>query len=81
VSEELATKEKVVGLKQTRRAVAAGQASKVFLGRDADPRLTEPLQAMCQRSGIAVDHERTMAELGKACAVAVGTAACALLGK
>ena len=42
--EALAGKEKVVGLKQVRRAVAAGRVRKVFLACDADPRLTEPVE-------------------------------------
>ena len=44
---ELTAKDKVVGLKQTRRALAAGQAARVFLARDADPHITEPLEAIC----------------------------------
>ena len=79
MSEELTTREKVVGIKQTRRAIAAGKAVKVFLGSDADPKLTEPLRAMCRLSGVAVVDDFTMSELGKKCAIAVDTAACALL--
>ena len=43
--EALAAKEKVVGLKQVRRAVASGKVRKVYLACDADPRLTEPVEA------------------------------------
>ena len=42
---ELTAKEKVVGLKQTRRAVTQGTARQVYLACDADPALTEPLLA------------------------------------
>ena len=79
MSVALDTKNKVVGIKQTKRAVAAGAAATVYLAKDADPKLTEPLRALCQLSGIPVIGDRTMAELGKECAIAVGTAACALL--
>lgn len=48
VLEELSAKEKVSGLKQTRRAIAAGRAARVYLACDADPRLTEPLRALCE---------------------------------
>ena len=76
---ELTAKDKVVGLKQTRRALAAGQAARVFLARDADPHITEPLEAICSLAGVPVEDSHTMAELGCACGIAVGTAACAIL--
>ena len=79
MSAELAAKEKVVGIKQTKRAVAAGKAAAIYLAKDADPKLTEPLRSMCQLAGIAVMDSYTMSELGKICGIAVGTAACAVL--
>ena len=81
MSAEGLTKEKVVGLKQTKKAIAAGKAATVYLAKDADPKLTEPLCAMCQLANIKVVNDRTMAELGKVCGIAVGTAACAVLCK
>ncbi len=78
---ELLSGPKVVGVKQTRRAVAAGKAVKVYLACDADPMLLDPLRASCTLGGIAVEEGLTMAELGKMCAIAVGTASCALLGE
>lgn len=81
MGEELSAKEKVVGIKQTRRAVAKGVAQRVYLACDADSRLTEPLRAMCALSGVDVVSDLTMQQLGRACAIAVGTAACAVLTK
>lgn len=77
--EALAGKEKVVGLKQVRRAVTAGRVRKVFLACDADPRLTESVEELCQAAGIAVVTDYTMTQLGHACSIAVGTAAAAAL--
>ena len=77
--EALAAKEKVVGLKQVRRAVAAGRVRRVFLACDADPRLTEPVETLYRASGIEVVTDYTMAQLGRACSNAVGTAAAAAL--
>lgn len=37
--EELKQKSKVVGVKQTRRAVSDGSARRIFLARDADPKI------------------------------------------
>lgn len=72
-------REKVVGLKQTLRAVAEGRAREVYLACDADPRLIEPLKDACGTS-VSLHMDMTMAQLGKAAGIAVGTAACALLG-
>ena len=77
--EALAAKEKGVGLKQVRRAMASGRVRRVYLACDADPRLTEPMEALCQASGITVVTDYTMAQLGRACSIAVGTAAAAPL--
>ena len=76
---ELTAKGKVVGLKQTRRALVQGAAAHVYLACDADPRLTEPMEALCQAAGVAVVTDYTMAQLGRACSIAVGTAAAAAL--
>ena len=73
------THEKVVGLKQTARAVAEGRAREVYLACDADPRLIEPLKNACGTS-VSLHLDMTMAQLGKAAGISVGTAACALLG-
>lgn len=49
---ELTAKGKVVGLKQTRRALVQGAAAHVYLACDADPRLTDPLRALCAEKAI-----------------------------
>ena len=81
MSGELAAMKKVVGLKQTRRAVADGRAVKVYVARDADPCLTEPLLLLCSLCGVRTETDWTMKELGRACAIDVGTAAAAVLAK
>lgn len=70
---------KVVGAKQTRRAIESGKAVKVFLAIDADPRITEPLALLAQEKGVAVEQSGSMKELGKACALAVGAAVAAIV--
>ena len=60
---------------------AQRRAARVYLGCDADPRLTEPLRAMCALAQVPVIDDMTMADLGKACGIAVGTAACAVLSE
>ena len=79
--EELTTKEKVVGLKQTRRALSEGRAAVVYVAQDADPMLTEPLVQLCCSAGVSAVECRSMKELGRACGIQVGTAVAAILAK
>ena len=68
----------VVGAKQLKKAVLNGSARQAFLAQDADPAVTEPLEALCVRQGIPYSHIRSMADLGRACRIEVGAAAAAI---
>ena len=76
---ELNTKEKIVGIKQLRKALNEGRARKVFAAEDADPKLTGPILDQCADGAVAVERVPTMAELGRACGIEVGAAVAALL--
>ena len=58
---DLKTAQKVTGAKQVTRALKNGTARRVFLAQDADPRVTEPIQALCQEQGTATESVDTMA--------------------
>ena len=77
--EELDQARSVAGVKQTRRALQAGQVKKLFLASDADPALTAPLAEWAKSAGIPVEEGATMAQLGAACQIAVGAACRAIL--
>lgn len=77
--EELTGKPRVVGVKQSRRAISQGQAAKVFLADDADPALLESLVKSCFDAGVPVEGGHTMARLGAACRISVGAAVAVLL--
>lgn len=77
--DELKTANKVVGIKQLRKAIAAGKVRKVFLAADADPMLTEPLAEQCSARKIEVIFVPTMRELGAACGISVNASAAAIL--
>ena len=77
---ELNMSNKVVGAKQTKRALTDGRVKKIFLASDADPRVTEPLARMAQERAVAVEEVPSMRELGAACGIAVGSAVAALVG-
>ncbi len=69
----------MVGLKQTRKALKDGAAKTVFLARDAEARLVEPVEALCREAGVACVWVDSMARLGAACGIEVGAAAAASL--
>ena len=77
--EELKTGPIVVGLKQLRKALKDGTVRKVFLARNAEPRLVEPIEAQCHEMEIPCVWVETMAELGAACGIEVGAAVAVLL--
>ncbi len=76
---ELASQEKVIGVKQSRRAIREGRATRVFLADDADPAITDPVAESCKTVGIPVETGYTMAQLGQACRITVGASVVALL--
>ena len=76
---DLGSKRVVVGAKQLKKAVINGAARQVFLARDADPAMTEPLEALCRQQGIPCSYVRSMADLGRACRIEVGAAAAAVV--
>ena len=67
----------VVGSKQLRKALDNGRAKFVYLAQNADPAITEPIQARCELNHVSYAWVRTMQELGSACGIEVGAAAAA----
>ena len=67
---ELASREKVIGVKQSARAIRDGRAQRVFLACDADELVLEPIRSAC--GSLPVEEGYTMAQLGRACGIAVG---------
>lgn len=74
-----AAKARTVGTKQTVKAVEKGLAQVVFVARNADERVVDPLVRLCQERGVEVAWADDMAALGKACGIEVGTASAAIL--
>lgn len=77
--EQLKTTRKVIGIKQTTKAVEKDAASLVYVAKDADERVTRQLKELCARKRVNVEIAPSMVELGKACAIEVGAAAVAVL--
>ena len=69
----------IVGAKQLRKALRSGQVNQVILAENADPALTEPIEALCLDNHIKLAWVSSMADLGKACGIDVGAAAAAVV--
>ena len=78
---ELSSKPKVVGAKQVKRALEAGNALRVFLAANADPRITQPIETLCGEKGVETERDCSMEALGKACGISVGAAVAALIAR
>ena len=76
---ELSACHKVVGVKQSTRAVREGRAAKVFLADDADPALLQPIEVLCRQEGVCVIRGATMVQLGTLSGISVGAAVVAVL--
>lgn len=74
---DLSRQQTVAGAKQLRKALQNGRAYHVFLAKNADPAITEPLEALSKASSVPCTWVHSMEALGRACGIEVGTAAAA----
>ena len=76
---DLTGKRVIVGTKQLKKALRDGRARYVFLAENADPAITEPIEALCSGGNIQIYWGSSMADLGRACGMEVGAAAAAVV--
>lgn len=77
--ELLKTKEKVVGVKQTKKSVEQDKLAAVFIASDADQRVVAPIKQLCEGKNISIHLVDTMKQLGKAAGIDVGAAVVGVL--
>ncbi len=70
---------KAVGASQTAKAIGKGRAQVVFVARDADRRVVDGVLAAARDRGLEIVEVASMRELGRACGIAVGASAAAIL--
>lgn len=70
---------KVVGTKQTMKALQSQQVLKLFVAQDAQEAQVKPLVELAVSRSIPIVYVPSMTELGKACDVEVRTATAALI--
>lgn len=71
---ELKKNRRVVGIKQSKKALLDGGAEAVYLAEDAEERVRLPLIELAAEKGVEVIPVSTMLELGAACGIDVGAA-------
>lgn len=68
------TGEKVVGIKQTAKALKNNLGSKLYIAKDADIKLLEPILKLAADRSLEIEEVETMKELGVLCGIDVSAA-------
>jgi len=68
------TGEKVVGIKQTMKALKNNLGSKLYIAKDADVKLLEPILELAEEKSLEIIQIDTMKELGVLCGIDVSAA-------
>lgn len=77
--DNLKNSKKVVGVKQSTKAVENGTAKRVYIAKDADPRIVSNIIELCNKNSIEIVYEENMKQLGKNCGIEVGAAVACIL--
>ncbi len=72
---ELAKHSKIsVGIKQSTKAIQMDKAAMLYVAKDADHNVTNPVVELATEKSIDIIFVETMKELGRACNIDVGAA-------
>ncbi len=77
--EGLKTARKVVGIKQSARAVREGNALTAYIAQDADRHIVQQLEELCAEKSVKIIRVNTMEELGDICGIEVKAASAVVL--
>lgn len=77
--EELRTAKRVVGFKETQRAIERGKAKKVFVALDVDEMIRETIVALAREKNIALEYVPSAQELGRICGIEVRSSCAAIV--
>ena|SRR5690625_1704229 len=69
---------KIIGLKQTIRAMNNSEVIEVFVAADADQHLIEQVTTLAEELNIPCHQVDSMKKLGEACGIEVGTSTVAI---
>ena len=76
---DLAKSDIQVGIRQTMRSLNKDKVRMVYFAGDADRRVVTPVLELCRDKSVPTEMVDSMAELGHAAGIDVGTAVVALL--
>ncbi|MDG5788123.1 50S ribosomal protein L7ae-like protein [Evansella sp. AB-P1] len=70
--------EKVVGTKQTLKALEDKQVKEIIVAEDADPKVLQRIVSLAEKHGVSCTKVDSMKKLGKACGIDVSAATVAI---
>lgn len=79
MADSLKNMNKVVGLKQVKRAIKLSKAKKVYIAEDAEKRVTSEIVELCEEGHIPIIYVESMKKLGHACGIDINAAVAALI--
>lgn len=71
--------QKVVGVKQTLKALKNGKGKVLYIAKDADSNITDPILELAKSDSLQIIFVDTMKELGNLCDIDVASATALLL--
>ncbi len=71
--------EKVIGIKQSTKAIQHGEGKVLYVAEDADMMLINPLICLAKEKNIDIRSIETMKKLGKMCGIEVKAATALIL--
>lgn len=77
--EKLQTQKKIVGIKQSTKALNQDKIEILFIAEDADHHLIQNMKQLAAVKNVKVVDVDSMRELGKACGIDVGAAVAGIL--
>lgn len=71
--------DKLIGVKQSGKAIKDGRAALVYVADDAASNVVSPILELCKQTGTEITFVPTMKGLGDICGIKVGSAVVVLL--
>ena len=64
----------IVGVRQAKRLLSEKNVSKMYIAKDADPYITDPIIKKVKKTDIEIEYISSKKELGKMCKIDVDAA-------
>ncbi len=74
-----AANRRIVGLKQTVKAIKGDKTEKVYIAENADDFVKDSVLDACKNKNVQIVYLNTMKELGEACGIDIGASTAAVL--